>query len=143
VTISLVAIFARDGGAQSADGIPLDTFGSGGAETVIAVVALLGLSKLLLGFLFLLAAFRNRAMIPLMYVLIGANCLGHKGIGWMKPIVHVGTRAGGFVSVALIALSVIGLALSLGGRGYLQRWESGSARSAFPGHEACSRITSC
>jgi len=143
VTISLVAIFARDGGAQSADGIPLDTFGSGGAETVIAVVALLGLSKLLLGFLFLLAAFRNRAMIPLMYVLIGANCLGHKGIGWMKPIVHVGTRAGGFVSVALIALSVIGLALSLGGRGYLQRQESGSARSAFPGHEACSRITSC
>jgi hypothetical protein len=66
VTIPLVAIFARDGGAQSADGIPLDTFGSGGAETVIAVVALLGLSKLLLGFLFVLAAFRHRAMIPLL-----------------------------------------------------------------------------
>ena len=70
VAIALAAIFARDGGAQSADGIPLDTFTSGGAEAVIGVVAFLGLAKLLLGLLFVLTLFRYRAMIPLMYVLI-------------------------------------------------------------------------
>lgn len=39
VAISLIAIFYSDGGAQSIHTIPLDAFVSGGAETVIAVVA--------------------------------------------------------------------------------------------------------
>jgi hypothetical protein len=127
VAIALVAIFARDGGAQSADGVPLDTFGSGGAETVVAVLALLGLAKLLVGLLSVLALFRYRAMIPLMYVLILVDYLGHKGIGLMKPIVHIGTPAGSYVSVVLIALSIIGLLLSLLGKGYLPEQKSESA----------------
>jgi len=127
VAIALVAIFARDGGAQSADGIPLDTFASGGAEAVIGVVAFLGLAKLLLDSLFVLALFRYRAMIPLMYVLILVDHLGHKGIGLMKPIVRDGASSGSFVSMALIALSIIGLVLSLTGRGYSPRQESESA----------------
>lgn len=127
LAIDLVAIFKSDGGAQSADGIPLDTFVSGGAQAVIAVVALLGLAGLLLGFLFVLALFRYRAMIPLMYVLIVADYLGHKGILWMKPIARVGTPSGSFVSVALIALSIIGLVLSLLGKGYLPGQKSESA----------------
>lgn len=127
LAIDLVAIFTSDGGAQSADGIPLDTFGAGGAQAVIFVVALLGLSGLLLGLLFVLALFRYRAMIPLMYVLLVVDYLGHKGIGLMKPIVRVGTPSGGFVGVALFALTVIGLVLSLRGRDYLPRRESESA----------------
>src|SRR5437660_7556830 len=61
VVINLAAIFTRDGGAQSADGIPLDTFGPGGAQAVIFVVALLGLAGLLLGFLFIPRCF---AIVP-------------------------------------------------------------------------------
>ncbi|MHB8077883.1 MAG: hypothetical protein ACYDIE_01335 [Candidatus Krumholzibacteriia bacterium] len=121
VAIALVAIFAKDGGARSADGIPLDTFTSGGAEAVIGVVAFLGLAKLLLGLLFILALFRYRAMIPLMYVLMVVDYLGHKGIGLMKPIVRDGASSGSFVSIALIAVSIIGLVLSLTGRGYSRR----------------------
>jgi hypothetical protein len=127
VAIALVAIFKSDGGAQSADGIPLDTFVSGGAQAVIAVVALLGLASLLLGLLFVLALFRYRAMIPLMYALIVVDYLGHKGILLMKPIVRVGTPSGGFVTAALFALSVIGLVLSLRGKDYLPGRESQSA----------------
>jgi hypothetical protein len=121
LAIALAAIFVSDGGAQSADGIPLDTFGSGGAETVIGVVALLGLSSLLLAFLFVLASFRYRAMIPLMYVLIVVDYIGHKGIGLMKPIVHAGTQSGSLVNAGFFALSIIGLALSICGRGYSPR----------------------
>jgi hypothetical protein len=123
VAIALVAIFARDGGAQSADGIPLDTFTSGGAEAVIGVVAFLGLAKLLLGVLFVLAAFRYRAMIPLMYVLILVDFLGHKGIGLMKPIVHVEASSGSYVNAVLITLCVIGLILALRGKDYLSGQE--------------------
>ena len=81
VTISLVAIFTKDGGAQSKDGVPLDTFAAASAETVIGVVALLGLAKLLLGLLNIMALVRYRAMIPLMYVLVVADQLGHKALG--------------------------------------------------------------
>ncbi len=127
VAIDLVAIFKSDGGAQSADGIPLDTFVNGGAQAVIFVVALLGLSGLLLGLLFVLALFRYRAMIPLMYVLIVVDYLGHKGIGLMKPIVRVGTPSGIYVNAALFTLTLIGLVLSLRGKDYLPRRESESA----------------
>ena len=116
--ISLVAIFRRDGGAQSADGIPLDTFGSAGAEAVIHVVALLGLANLLLYLFFVLALIRYRAMIPLLYVLIVADYIGHKAIGLMKPVAHAGAPPGNIVSLVLIGLSVMGLVLSLSGRGY-------------------------
>jgi hypothetical protein len=118
VTIALVAIFARDGGAQSADRIPLDAFVSGGAAAVIGVLAFLGLAKLLLGSLYVLASFRYRAMIPLMYLLIVVDQLGHKGIGLMKPIVRTGTPTGVFVNLVILAVSIVGLVLSLQGKDY-------------------------
>jgi hypothetical protein len=124
VTINLIAIFSKDGGAQSADGIPLNTFVNGGAETVVAAVALLGLSELLLGFLSILALFRYRAMIPLMYVMFAVDILGHKGILLMKPIVRVGTPPGVFVSLGIFALTIVGLILSLRGKDDLTTQES-------------------
>jgi hypothetical protein len=70
---------------RSADGIPLDTFTSGGAETVVSVTALLGLSHFLLASLCVLALIRYRAMIPLMYVLLLAEYLGKNGFNWYTP----------------------------------------------------------
>lgn len=127
LAIDLVAIFSKDGGAQSADGIPLDTFGAGGAEAVIGVVAFLGLAGLLLRLLSVLALVRYRAMIPLLYVLMVVEYIGHKGIGWMKPIARVGPPSGSFVSLGLFALSLLGLVLSLRGEGYSHRQVSKSA----------------
>ena len=118
VAVSLVAIFSSDGGAQSADGIPLDTFVAGGAEAVISVFGLWGVAQLLLGLFFILALFRYRAMIPMIYVLILLELLGKKGILLVKPIVTTGTTSVISMSMILIALSTIGLALSLMGKGY-------------------------
>jgi hypothetical protein len=111
--ISLVAIFKSDGGAQSADGIPLDTFGRSGAEAVIGVVAYLGLANLLLVLLGVVSLVRYRAMIPLIYLLLVADWLGHKGINVMKPIVRAGAAHGGVVSLTIFALTLAGLVLSL------------------------------
>ena len=112
---SLIHVFRSDGGAQSIATIPLDTFVSGGAETVISVFALWGLSQLLIGLLFVLVLSRYRAMIPLMYVLILAEYLGRIGIGLSKPIVTVETPPGGPGSLVMIVLGIIGLVLSLRG----------------------------
>lgn len=127
MAIALAAIFASDGGAQSADGIPLDTFGASAAATVIGIVAFLGISELLLGLLFVLVLFRYRAMIALMYLLIVVHDLAHKGIGLFKPIVHLGTSSASLVNAVFLVLGIIGLVLSLQGKDYLARQESGSA----------------
>lgn len=128
--ISLGAIFARDGGAQSADGIPLSSYPPDAAGAVIGVVAYLGLADLLLCFLFALTLLRYRAMVPLMYALIVVDSIGHRGIGWMKPIVRMaGTPTGSYVTQALFALSVLGFILSLLGKNYATERQSVSGAS--------------
>ncbi len=117
VVISLVAIFSKDSGAQTADGIPLNTYDPAGAAAVIGVAAFLGMASLLLCALFVLALVRYRSMIPLLYVLLVVNFVCHKGIGWMKPIARDGTHAGSVFSLCLIVVTALGLVLSLGGRG--------------------------
>jgi hypothetical protein len=94
-------------------GIPLDTFTSGGAEAVVSITALLGLSHLLLASLCLLALIRYRAMIPLMYVLLLVEFFAKKWILLVHPIVRSGTSPSTYINLVLSALLIVGLALSL------------------------------
>ena len=55
--ISLAAVFSADGAAQSADGIPLDTFPAPADATVIGVVV--GPAKLPFNLICILAAVRS------------------------------------------------------------------------------------
>jgi hypothetical protein len=113
LVIDLVSIFSPDGGAQSADGIPLDTFSAAAARAVVGVAAYLGLADLVLVVFSVLALVRYRAMVPLIYLVIVIEFLAHKGIGLMKPIARTGDTHGSLVTLALFALSVLGLVLSL------------------------------
>lgn len=63
---SLVHMFAQDGGAQSIASIALDAFTPGGANTVITVFALWGLSQLIIGLLYVIVLWRYHSLIPLM-----------------------------------------------------------------------------
>ena len=110
---SLAHIFLADGGAQSIATIPLDTFTTGGAATVIAVFALWGLSQLLLAFIFALVACRYRSMIPLMYVLILIEYAGRIVIGLNKPLATLETPPGAIGNILFIVLAICGLALSM------------------------------
>ena len=111
--ISLSSIFDTYNVVRSADGIPLDTFTSGGSETVVSVTALLGLSQLLLASFGVLALIRYRAMIPFMYVLLLVEYFAKKWIQLVKPIIRIGTPPATYVNLALIALLLAGLVLSL------------------------------
>jgi hypothetical protein len=111
--MSLSAIFDGYNMARSADGIPIDTFTSGGAEAVVSITALLGLSHFLLASLGVLALIRYRAMIPLMYVLLLVEYFAKKWILLVHPIVRTGTSPSTYVNLVLIAVLIVGLALSL------------------------------
>ncbi len=119
IGISLVGILRPDGGAQSADGIPLDSFPPLASAAVVGVVASLGAARLALGVFFVAAVFRYRTMIPLLYLLILGLSLGNKLIDLFKPIARMpGVSSGGYVTWTLLGLVVLGLVLSLTGRGY-------------------------
>jgi hypothetical protein len=116
VGISLSSIFDTYNVVRSADGIPIDTFTPRGAEAVVSITTLLGLSQFLLASLGVLALIRYRAMIPLMYVLLLVEFLGKKWILLVHPIARTGTSPSTYVNLVLIALLISGLFLSLRSR---------------------------
>lgn len=113
VLISLNSIFNGYSVATSADGIPLDTFPAAAARTIVSLLALLGLAQLVICLLCLLALVRYRSMVPLMFALLLLQFLGGRLILQFLPIVRIGTPPGFYVNLALLAVMVVGLALSL------------------------------
>lgn len=111
--ISLSAIFDTYNMARSADGIPIETFTSGGAEAVVSVTALLGLSELMLAALCIMALVRYRSMISLLFLLLLVEFVGKKWILLVKPIVRSGPSPSNYINLILLALLVSGLLLSL------------------------------
>ncbi len=100
--------------AAGADGIPLESYAAGGAETVIRLFSLLALSQLVLALLGVIALVRYRAMIPLVYLLLLAEHLGRRAIGMIHPAEGpAGASAGLYINLALLAVLILGLGLSL------------------------------
>ncbi|MBJ18304.1 MAG: hypothetical protein CL933_02660 [Deltaproteobacteria bacterium] len=110
---SLVHIFVPDGGAQSIATIPLDRMTSGGAEGIVLLFALWGLSQLLLGLLYVAVLIRYRALLPLMYLLFTVEYGGRFLIGRWKNIVTVETPPGETANVVFPVLGLVMLVLSL------------------------------
>ncbi len=113
VAISLNSILNGHTVASTADGIPLDTFTPAGAQTVVSLFALLGLSRLMIALLGIVALARYRAMVPLMFALLLLDHLSRRLILQLLPIPRAGTPPGSMVNLVLLALMVVGLALSV------------------------------
>lgn len=123
VAMSLNSIFNGYMVASSADGIPLDTFTSAGARTVVSLFALWGLSHLMICLLCILVLARYRRLVPLMFALLLLEHLSRKLILLFLPIVRTGTPPGFFVNLVLLAVMMVGLALSLWSQDNLQAQE--------------------
>jgi hypothetical protein len=115
---SLTHLLKHDGGAQSISTIPLDTYPTSAAQNIIGVFARMGLEQLLLASIFLLVLLRYRALIPLMYLLIVAHYVGGKIVAQLKPLALAGTSGVSTPFLIVAIISVVGLVLSLIGRGY-------------------------
>jgi len=118
VAMSLTHLLKADGGAQSISTIPLDSYPPSAAQNIIALFARLGLEQLVLASLLVLVLLRYRAMIPLMYVLIVAHYLGSRVVAETEPLVLAGTSGVQTPFLVIAILSVLGLILSLTGKGY-------------------------
>jgi hypothetical protein len=121
VSQSLTHLLKHDGGAQSISTIPLDTYPATAAQNIIGLFARLGLEQILLASIFVLVLFRYRALIPLMYIIIVAHFVGGKIVAQIKPLALAGTSGVSTPFLVLAILSVIGLILSLIGRGYAEQ----------------------
>ncbi len=115
---SLTHLLKHDGGAQSISTIPLDTYPQSAAQNIIGLFARMGLEQLLLASIFVLVLVRYRALIPLMYLLIVAHFVGGKIVAQLKPLALAGTSGVSTPFLIVAILSVVGLILSLIGRGY-------------------------
>jgi hypothetical protein len=98
---------------RDADGIPIDTYTPAAAQTVVALWAQRGLSRLILSSLCLLVLARYRSAIPLMFVLLILNYLFGQLIFQFIPLARTGTPPGPIVNLVMFVLMVIGFALSL------------------------------
>ena len=115
-SIGLGTIFNGRNAAIMADGIPLDTFTPAGAHAFLSVFAIWGLAQVIIGVLGILVLVRYRAMIPFTYSLLLLEHLVRKLILFVMPIAKTGTRPGFFINLALVAVMIVGLALSLRGQ---------------------------
>jgi hypothetical protein len=102
---------------MNADGIPLDTYPPAAAQTIVALWAQRGLSRLMISLLGVLVLVRYRSAISFMFVLLLLNYLVGQLIFQFVPVVRRGTPPGPIVNMIMFALMIIGLALSLRSRG--------------------------
>ena len=113
IGMSLGCIFNGYTTAVSADGIPLDTFPSAAAQTVLYLFASWGLAHLVIAILGALVLVRYRSLVPLMLLLLLLELLARKLARQFLPVVTTGTPPSGLINMVLISAMAAGLVLSL------------------------------
>jgi len=114
---SLAIILDGYSTATGADGIPLDTYPTAAAQTVVAVFAQGSIWRLFFCLVCVLALARYRSAVPLMFALLALNYLAAEWVLKVVPLTRVGTPIGPLVNLLLFVVMLVGLALSLWTRG--------------------------
>ena len=117
ITQSILIIVNGHSIARSADGIPLETYAPAAAQTIVALFALSSLNRLITSLLCVLVLVRYRSAIPFMFAVLLLNYLAGQLILQFVPLVRTGTPPGPIVNLAMFALMIVGLVLSLWKRG--------------------------
>src|SRR5947209_6105188 len=94
---------------MNADGIPLDTYPPAATQTIVALWAQRGLSRLIIiiSLLCVLVLVRYRSAIPFMFALLLLNYLAGQLIFQFVPVVRTGTPPGPIVNMIMFALMII------------------------------------
>jgi hypothetical protein len=100
--------------ANKADAIDLSTYSEAALRDAATSTALLGLLHLCIALFCLLAMIRYSAMVPLIYLWLAVEFLGRRVVLDLYPIERTpGPSSGSVINFALIAMLVVGLALSV------------------------------
>jgi hypothetical protein len=111
--ISLGSIFNGRTAATSADGIPIDSYTPAGAQTVLSLFALLGISNIIICLVGAVVLLRYRSLIPFMFALFLVQQLSRYPVFHFLPIVRTGTPPGSAINLTILGAIIVGLALSL------------------------------
>ncbi|HEU5218464.1 MAG TPA: hypothetical protein VFU23_07385, partial [Gemmatimonadales bacterium] len=111
--IGLASMFNGRTAAGSADGIPLDTYGTAGRQTVLSLYGLLGLAQLVICLVCVVVLLRYRSLVPLMLALLLLYQAGRELVFYFMPIARVGAPPVSAINLALLALLIVGLGLAL------------------------------
>jgi ammonia channel protein AmtB len=111
--IGFNSIISGDVVASSADGIPLNTFPAAAAATVVSLFALSGLRQLTFCLIGLVVLVRYRTLVPLMFALLLLEHVGRQVILQVLPISRTDRPPGAVVTIVLMAVTVVGMGLSL------------------------------
>ncbi len=112
LVMSLNSIFNTASVASGADGFLLESYGGEGARAVLMLFALVAVGQLALALVGVLALVRYRAMVPLVFLLLLAEHAARRVVV-DSYAVERGASAGFWVNVALAAVLVAGLSLSM------------------------------
>ncbi|MGZ9143471.1 MAG: hypothetical protein ACXW4O_14160 [Candidatus Binatia bacterium] len=99
--------------AQSADGIPLETYPAAAAQTIVALFTLSAVNRLVISLICVVVLVRYRRAVPLMFLLLLVTYAAGQLVGRVIPIVRVGQPPAVVMNLTLLGLTIIGLVLSL------------------------------
>jgi hypothetical protein len=111
---------------KGADGIRIERFDPEAAQTAKALFSLLGVQGFILPILCFIALLRYRSMIPLMFVILLLQSLAGRIMITLRPVsmtpneaeVFMGISIGLAFSLAVWAMTILGLVLSLKDRSH-------------------------
>jgi hypothetical protein len=128
LTMCAGTIFATRKVALGPDGLPVDSVSPAAAAAMLQLLALVGFDQMVLTLVGVIALARYRAMIPLAFLLLLTEQVGRRVIHLTHPTVHgEGRPVGVYINLAILALMLVGFALSLMER----RTAAARARRAF------------
>lgn len=113
LAMSSVAIFNARFGAETADGIPVGTFGVRGEQEFLELFTILGLAQFTLAAIAVIALIRYRAMIPMMFLILAAEQSCRRFLLTKNPIPWFPDPPQISINLVILAALFLGLALSL------------------------------
>ena len=96
---------------READGIPLESFPIAASNSIVALFAISGSSRLILSLLCVLTFLRYRSMVPLMFVLLTLDQMAKEIVLYFYPLYRVGNPIGPTINLILLFLTVVGFYL--------------------------------
>jgi len=113
ITRSLIHIFKDDGGAQAIATIPLDTYPSAAAQTIVTIFGLWGLAQLGLGLFYSVVTLRYRTLLPCMYLLVFFEYMSRHLFILCHPIETTGIAPGGVINLYIAPAALVLMFLAL------------------------------
>lgn len=99
--------------ATQADGLPLDSYTSGGAQAVLSFYATWGVTQLIVVAFGVFSLLRYRSLVPLALLLLLAEQVAWRIVNLVMPITKQGGSGGSWFVYGLLVVTFIGFVLAL------------------------------